>query len=1010
MTFKKLFIFLYLFILISHQHLFAQNQGINGLKIFVSKNDITTLLFHSEVTKSYFGEIDNCPYTVNRLAATPTSIPLQTKKQKEVTDPNPYTLFVIEGPRTHKFIIVYKDDIDYKDQEKDFTDLKQIDKINKQISDNTPVQKPQNNPSVSSKDSDASTPESSHLYVLRLLSDADKAKKNQQFDDAKTKYEQALQIEPDNNYAQSQLQEVNKQIENVKIADYADVITKANNAYYANKFDEALRYYYEALKIKPDDLFANKQIENIQKKLASAKMDAENRQKENSFRSYVNAGDKAFADKDYNEAQIAYTEALKIKPDDEVTAKLNSIEKQKARDKIEEEQRKNEDLYNSFVKAGDKALNEKSYDEAKLAYNEALKVKPNDAAVTAKLNSINQNLYTGFVTAGNNALKQKLYNEAKDAYNEALKIKPNDGPVLAKLDVIEKQKIQDKIEEEYSGYMNAGDKAFNDSSYDAAKIAYDEALKIKPNDAAALAKLNSIAKQKNNEQIEEQNKSKTLYMSFVNAGDKAAKEKSYDEAKLAYTEALKIKPNDASVIAKLNSINQNIYNSFMSAGNKALDEKSYNEAADAYNEALKIKPNDAAALAKLSLIEKQKTQDVSEEAYTNYMNAANKAFNDKSYVAAKIAYYEALKIKPNDAAATARLNSINKNLYSDFLITGNKALSQKLYDSAKDAYNEALKIKPDDAAVIVKLNELEKQKNQDEAEEYKEIINSADKAYNNKSYDAAKTAYIQALQIKPNDVYAANQIQKIDTVLAESEIQKELSVQNNKEEKANEERDDIKTAREIEFNMMKIGRRGYKMGNDVGANDEGPMHVVVIDSFYIGKYEVTQSQWQRIMGFNPSAFKNCANCPVENVSWNDVMKFIEKLNEITNKKYRLPTEAEWEYAAKTQSLKDKIDNIAWYNDNSKSSTHPVGKLKPNSLKIYDMLGNVSEWCSDWYDFGFYNESGSSKNPAGPASGKAKVIRGGCWYDLGGLSATARDKKRPDEKSKRVGFRLALSNN
>ncbi|MEP6597588.1 MAG: SUMF1/EgtB/PvdO family nonheme iron enzyme, partial [Ginsengibacter sp.] len=351
-----------------------------------------------------------------------------------------------------------------------------------------------------------------------------------------------------------------------------------------------------------------------------------------------------------------------------------------------------------------------------------------------------------------------------------------------------------------------------------------------------------------------------------------------------------------------------------------------------------------------------------------------------------------------------------QNLYTDFLNAGNKALEGKLYNQAKDAYNEALKIKPNDAYVIEKLNLTEKQKAQDEIEvEYSNYINSGNKAFNDKSYDEAKIAYNEALKTKPNDVYATNQIQKIDNALASSQVKKELNLQKDKEEKTDEERPDIKAAREIDYNMTKIKEHKFKMGNDVGATDESPVHIVAIDPFYIGKYEVTQSQWQRIMGSNPSVFKNCDGRPVENISWDDAMEFIQKLNAITNKKYRLPTESEWEFVARSQSVKEKLDNIAWYNDNSKGSTHPVGQLRPNPLGIYDMLGNVSEWCSDWYNSGFYSEKSSSNNPMGPASGRGKVTRGGCWYDIG-LRVTERDKKSKTERSKKIGLRLALSIN
>ncbi len=217
-----------------------------------------------------------------------------------------------------------------------------------------------------------------------------------------------------------------------------------------------------------------------------------------------------------------------------------------------------------------------------------------------------------------------------------------------------------------------------------------------------------------------------------------------------------------------------------------------------------------------------------------------------------------------------------------------------------------------------------------------------------------------------------------------------------------------------EFVFVKGGC--YQMGCGSGTSDcnyyEKPAHEVCLDDFYIGKYEVTQGQWQEIMGNNPSKFSNCGdNCPVERVSWNDVREFIGKLNSHSEgNKYRLPTEAEWEYAARSGgknekfSGSDNIDSVAWYDGNSGNKTHPVGTKSPNGLGIYDMSGNLWEWVNDWY--GAYSSS-PQNNPSGPASGMFRVRRGGSWYQVAGFSRTsARDWLLPERSSCNVGFRLA----
>ena len=190
-------------------------------------------------------------------------------------------------------------------------------------------------------------------------------------------------------------------------------------------------------------------------------------------------------------------------------------------------------------------------------------------------------------------------------------------------------------------------------------------------------------------------------------------------------------------------------------------------------------------------------------------------------------------------------------------------------------------------------------------------------------------------------------------------------------------------------------------------------HPVTLKSFYIGKFEVTQKQWRAITGSNPSGFQNCDDCPVERVSWEEVQSFLNALNQKTGKKYRLPTEAEWEYAAqggnKTMNWpyaggKD-VNATGWYVMNAKKTTHPVGQKQPNELGIYDMSGNVLEWCSDWFNPKYYQVSPTS-DPTGPIQGELRVARGGSWMNKPGtLKVTFRRGIKPNATYSDVGFRI-----
>jgi formylglycine-generating enzyme required for sulfatase activity len=221
----------------------------------------------------------------------------------------------------------------------------------------------------------------------------------------------------------------------------------------------------------------------------------------------------------------------------------------------------------------------------------------------------------------------------------------------------------------------------------------------------------------------------------------------------------------------------------------------------------------------------------------------------------------------------------------------------------------------------------------------------------------------------------------------------------------------------MKFLLIPAGK--FIMGSppdEQGRSDDEIQHEVIISKpFYLQTTEVSQAQWKKVMdGDNPSHFKDCGDdCPVERVSWDDAQKFISKLNQMegTNK-YRLPTEAEWEYAfrAGTQTIfsfadeEDKLGEYAWYEGNSDRKTHTVGKKKPNAWGLYDMRGNVWEWCQDWY--GEY-PSNSVVDPKGPDKGEYRVLRGGSWENGARVMRSAnRDYNNPVMRLGSFGFRVA----
>ena len=233
------------------------------------------------------------------------------------------------------------------------------------------------------------------------------------------------------------------------------------------------------------------------------------------------------------------------------------------------------------------------------------------------------------------------------------------------------------------------------------------------------------------------------------------------------------------------------------------------------------------------------------------------------------------------------------------------------------------------------------------------------------------------------------------------------------------------TVNDVSFKMITVSGGTFTMGatpeqgipDNVNFSFCYPTHQVTLSSFSIGETEVTQALWQAVMGNNPSYFADDLNRPVEQVSWNVCQAFITKLNEMTGRTFRLPTEAEWEFAARggvkskgyRYSGSDDLNAVGWYDGNCMGSTQPVAMLAPNELGLYDMTGNVQEFCQDWFDMNYYSVSPST-NPTGPDYGDVRVKRGGCIWDgaYGYMFVVAmRNYSLPSYSFRHTGLRIAL---
>lgn len=222
----------------------------------------------------------------------------------------------------------------------------------------------------------------------------------------------------------------------------------------------------------------------------------------------------------------------------------------------------------------------------------------------------------------------------------------------------------------------------------------------------------------------------------------------------------------------------------------------------------------------------------------------------------------------------------------------------------------------------------------------------------------------------------------------------------------------------VSFTMAPVKGGTFIMGardiDNNAYNEEKPPHQVKLSDYYIGQTLVTQELWQMVMGNNPSNWKGNQH-PVEQVSWNDCQRFIKLLNNMFHENFRMPTEAEWEYAARGGQLSrgynysggNNLEDVAWFFENSAAASHDVCMKHSNELGIYDMTGNVSEWCSDWFAAAYYMLS-PTDNPPGPSTGSFRVIRGGNYSDRAtSCRITCRSFLWPTGKLGTVGFRLAM---
>ncbi|MCK6649301.1 MAG: hypothetical protein L6Q66_06580, partial [Bacteroidia bacterium] len=690
------------------------------------------------------------------------------------------------------------------------------------------------------------------------ISKGDAAFSSKDYANAKAAFNEAVALKATEQYPKDKIKEIDqliaKEMSAKQLEDkYNAAIAKGDKALSAKDYVTAKAGYSEALALKASEQYPKDKLAEVDKALADAAAEkeklAKEKELETKYKAAVAKGDAALKLKTYDAAKAAYNEALTLKsaeqyPKDKIAEIDALIAKEMGAKELDEK-------YKAAIAKGDAAFKLKSYDEAKSGYNEALGFKPAEAYPKTKLAEIDKAIadaaakdaadkerlakekeltekYNAAIAKADASLAAKEYDAAKTAYSEASTLKgtekyPKDK--IAEINaILAKEMGAKELEKKYADAISKGDAALTAKDYATAKTQYNAAIALKPAEQypkdklaeaeKALADANAAKEKDAAEKAKE-----AKYKAAIAKGDAAMTAKTYAAAKTAYNEALTVKPGEQypqdkiaeaeklmgdAVAEKERAATEAKYKSAIAKGDAAMTAKTYVAAKTAYNEALAVKPGEQYPQDKIAEAEKlmgdaaaEKERAATEAKYKAAITKGDAAMTAKTYAAAKTAYNEALAVKPGEQypqdkiaeaeklmgdAAAEKERAATEAKYKSAITKGDAALKLKTYDAAKAAYTEALGVKPGEQYPKDKISEIEKlladlaAKNasaKEVDEKYKAAVAKADAALSAKSYDEAKSAYNEALGIKPNEKYPKDKIASIDALIANEASAKE---------------------------------------------------------------------------------------------------------------------------------------------------------------------------------------------------------------------------------------------
>jgi tetratricopeptide (TPR) repeat protein len=608
-----------------------------------------------------------------------------------------------------------------------------------------------------------------------------------------------------------------------------------------NKYEEAVLAYKEALSVYPTEEYPSKQINALNNQMIKQKNTSEQ------YKNTINEADALAAKQNYNEALQKYKSAAGMNAQDNYPRqKISEIETALAKQEAEKQAQQNaEDKYNLAMARASVAYTKKDFEAAKQYYQEALNIKPSESLPKTRVQEIEtflavkaaennaraveaakiaaaENEYKALITKADELYSAKQYDEAKQTYTKALSLKSSDPYPAQRVKTIEntvtaQQAAQMKARNDgYELAVTTANKALAKNQYTLAKESFQKALSFRPDDTYAKDKLTEtdMLAESYARQMAEEEQAAKQYKEVITSADELLQMKELLKAKDTYNQALSLKPGDSYALSKITTIDNTIaadqaartkateesYKAAIGAANTAIAQKSFKQAVDWLQKAVTIKPGDVYATNKLTEVngmidEQQKEREqaqITDNQYKEVISVADQLFNERDYSNAREAYAKAVRIKAGDTYATQRISAIDaifatekiekqkeiEATYSSAMTSGTSALIKKDYNTAKTAFQEALKIKPNDASAYTKLAETESlivqeqartSAEQDRTKKYDEYIVAADQLMKQGSYSDAKTKYEQALTMMPGQSYPRQKLDEIAKVVTEQE-------------------------------------------------------------------------------------------------------------------------------------------------------------------------------------------------------------------------------------------------